>query len=159
MEHNTIFYTGYSSGSKADMLVECCKFGRVMSLILPEGNLFDTLGCIAVTFETVESARECACSLHGRWFDSRQIETLVFSPPIALPTLFSSHGLVPKNNQISIEKMGDKTHTLSTVTIETNYTSNDSVIKDSISVIEVDSSKNIAETPEPDVDDFLNSFL
>lgn len=135
---------------EADMLVECCKFGRVMSLILPEGDIFDSLGCIAVTFETVESARECASSLHGRWFDSRQIETLVFSPPIALPTLFSSHGLVT-NNQISIEKMGD-IRIISTVNIDSDI-SDDKDISIDIPVIAKDGKE------EPDVDDFLNSLL
>jgi hypothetical protein len=143
-------------GFKADMLVECCKFGRVMSLILPEGDIFDSLGCIAVTFETVGSARECASSLHGRWFDSRQIETLVFSPPIVLPTLFSSHGLVT-NNQISIEKMGDENHTISTVNIDINDDNIKEISVPEILVSEIDRTKDIAE--EPDVDDFLNSFL
>jgi len=141
---------------EADMLVECCKFGRVISLILPEGDIFDSLGCIAVTFETVGSARECASSLHGRWFDSRQIETLVFSPPIVLPTLFSSHGLVT-NNQISIEKMGDENHTISTVNIDINDDNIREISVPEILVSEIDRTKDIAE--EPDVDDFLNSFL
>lgn len=72
------------------MLVECCKFGKVIRLLAPEGTLFDSLGCIAVTFETIEGAKSCAFSLDGRWFDSRQIETLVFSPTLSTLTPISS---------------------------------------------------------------------
>ena len=155
------------------MLVECCKFGKVIRLVSPEGPLFDPLGCIAVTFENMSSARECSSSLHGRWFDSRQIETMVFSPPTIAPyTAFSSSSLqshVEVKGEVKVEgavKVEDRNH-ISTTTNGVS-TGNQHVPSPMINQVAgsstVDPVKDAVtdETVEidlPDVDDFLNSFL
>lgn len=153
------------------MLVECCKFGKVIRLVSPEGPLFDPLGCIAVTFENMSSARECSSSLHGRWFDSRQIETMVFSPPTIAPyTAFSSSSL-QNHVEVKVEvKTEVKAEDRNRVSPTTNggSTGNQHVPSTVINQVEgsstVDPVKHATpgETLEidlPDVDDFLNSFL
>lgn len=143
------------------MLAECCKFGRIICLLSPEGPVFDPLGCIAVTFESMAAARECASSLHGRWFDSRQIETLVFSPPEISPfTAFSSsqiHHGAEGRVAISDRSRLPSSHTMvgegsSVVMLSNNGKTLDYHLNDDT----VDIEKKI-ECPE--VDDFLNSFL
>lgn len=155
------------------MLVECCKFGKVIRLVSPEGPLLDPLGCIAVTFEIMAAARDCSSSLHGRWFDSRQIETMVFSPPVIAPyTAFSSSSLQGAR-QVEVAVKVENSH---------NYVSNgvgrvigDSVITDNqhipssrpsqvavnntVDPLNHTTSDPAAEIDLPDVDDFLNSFL
>ena len=167
------------------MLVECCKFGKVLRLVSPEGVLFDHLGCIAVTFESMAAARDCASSLHGRWFDSRQIETLVFSPPSltlnSVPsssTPFTSSSSLLKDH-ISSDNYGSGSDIGSSNLIlhinhnsDNNNNNNNSVGRttDNCGInrnvdpgISEDLNRNLP--PEeiidesPDVDDFLNSFL
>lgn len=67
------------------MLVECCCFGKVglMQVLLldvdalhrlhtlDEGIMSD--GAVAVSFDEISSAVECAKALRGRWFDGRQL--------------------------------------------------------------------------------------
>lgn len=186
------------------MLIECCKFGKVIRLVSPEGCLFDSLGCIAVTFENMTSARECSSSLHGRWFDSRQIETKVFSPPLApsnissIPTCpsssfssssssscsSSSSSLLYQRSSISSADCKESASVLIHNYDINNYNiiSNTPIINDPTYSrrVEVDGndshppshqygndvtdSKHLhlevtSVEPEPDVDDFLNSFL
>jgi hypothetical protein len=147
--------------TQADMLAECCKFGKIICLMSPEGPAFDSLGCIAVTFESMTAARECASSLHGRWFDSRQIETLVFSPPEISPfTAYSSsqvqHGVEGKVATVdrtrplisnTKEDQGSSTVLLSNSGNTTNNPTNSNPVD----------IENKIDCPE--VDDFLNSFL
>lgn len=149
------------------MLVECCKFGKVIRLVSPEGPLFDPLGCIAVTFENMSSARECSSSLHGRWFDSRQIETMVFSPPTIAPyTAFSSSSL-KSHVEVKVEvKVENRNH----VSLTTNGASTGNQHVPSTMINQVAGSSTVdpfkyaapddtVELELPDVDDFLNSFL
>ena len=149
------------------MLVECCKFGKVIRLVSPEGPLFDPLGCIAVTFENMSSARECSSSLHGRWFDSRQIETMVFSPPTIAPyTAFSSSSL-KSHVEVKVEvKVENRNH----VSLTTNGASTGNQHVPSTMINQVAGSSTVdpvkyaapddtIEIELPDVDDFLNSFL
>ena len=149
------------------MLVECCKFGKVIRLVSPEGPLFDPLGCIAVTFENMSSARECSSSLHGRWFDSRQIETMVFSPPTIAPyTAFSSSSL-KSHVEVKVEvKVENRNH----VSLTTNGASTGNQHVPSTMINQVAGSSTVdpvkyaapddtVEIDLPDVDDFLNSFL
>lgn len=164
---------------QADMLVECCKFGKVVRLVSPEGVLFDHLGCIAVTFESLQSARDCASSLHGRWFDSRQIETLVFSPPDPSPSSSSapsssahtkdnlSHDNSGSGSDNQVTSRGfnsDSSSYNTTSTSTTNYTGNNGILDPAIPTnSNRDSNRDLPpEEPvdeSPDVDDFLNSFL
>ncbi|CAM9158163.1 unnamed protein product [Scytosiphon promiscuus] len=60
---------------EADMLMECVKFGTVISVSTPEAPGY--FGCVVVTFENSGGANKCAEAMHGRWFDQRQIEALV----------------------------------------------------------------------------------
>jgi hypothetical protein len=60
------------------MLVESCKSGKVIVLLSPEGELFES--CVAVTFEDISAAKDCASALHGRWFDGRELAAQVFPP-------------------------------------------------------------------------------
>ena len=149
------------------MLVECCKFGTVIRLVSPEGPLFDPLGCIAVTFENMSSARECSSNLHGRWFDSRQIETMVFSPPTIAPyTAFSSSSL-KSHVEVKVEvKVENRNH----VSLTTNGASTGNQHVPSTMINQVAGSSTVdpvkyaapddtIEIELPDVDDFLNSFL
>lgn len=173
------------------MLVECCKFGKVIRLVSPEGNLFDHLGCIAVTFENMLSARDCASSLHGRWFDSRQIETMVFSPPTdsTKSNLNSIQSHPPTSSSSSLqnrELLGNFYHENNIASyhddiITNNGNHNNSFTKDNSANPPADTLNRISpyhhqynidtvssqhikieiknEIEEPDVDDFLNSFL
>ena len=146
------------------MLVECCKFGKVLRLVTPEGPLFDSLGCIAVTYENVASARECASSLHGRWFDSRQIETLVFSPPAQTPSSSSSsqnqhfQGTQESAEQDVVSNgLGINTHVQRNSSIYSATDTSAAVVRTAIPAPPVRQPQ--VEIDLPDVDDFLNSFL
>ena len=75
--HSTFF-----SDLEADMLIECVKYGKVLRLMTPEGPEFDHRGCIAVTYETADAARACAGALHGRRFDGKQIDAMMFATPV-----------------------------------------------------------------------------
>ncbi|CAN0249937.1 unnamed protein product [Ectocarpus sp. 4 AP-2014] len=57
------------------MLMECVKFGTVISVATPEAPGY--FGCVVITFKTSNGANACAEAMHGRWFDQRQIEALV----------------------------------------------------------------------------------
>eukprot|EP01038_Epipyxis_sp_PR26KG_P004175 gene4175-5942_t len=73
----------YFQDLEADMLIECCQFGtiKVMQLMTPDLSIPETLvGSIAITFENEQSARDCATSLHLRWFELRQLEALLLLP-------------------------------------------------------------------------------
>lgn len=155
------------------MLVECCKFGKVIRLVSPEGPLFDPLGCIAVTFEIMAAARDCSSSLHGRWFDSRQIETMVFSPPVIAPyTAFSSsslQGARQLEDAVKVENCRDNlSNGAGRVTGENGMTDNQHIpssrpskvaAKNTVDPQNHTTSDSTAEIDLPDVDDFLNSFL
>lgn len=54
------------------MLAECVKFGTVRKIVTPETDYYD--GSVAVVFADIESAMNCGETMHGRWFDGRQIE-------------------------------------------------------------------------------------
>ena len=170
------------------MLIECCKFGKVIRRVSPEGCLFDSLGCIAVTFENMTSARECSSSLHGRWFDSRQIETKVFSPPLA-PSNISSIPTCPSSSLYQRSSISSADCKESASVLIHNYDINNYNIISNTPIIndptysrrvevdgndshppshqygnDVTDSKHLhlevtSVEPEPDVDDFLNSFL
>ena len=147
------------------MLVECCKFGKVLRLVTPEGPLFDSLGCIAVTFESVVSARECASSLHGRWFDSRQIETLVFSPPaptFSFPSSSSSSSSHSQSQSLQGTQQDVGSSGLGSSAYVQHSSSDPSITKPT-NVITVNPAPPVqhpqVEIDLPDVDDFLNSFL
>jgi hypothetical protein len=116
--------------SQADLIEECCKYGKVLRLVVPEGALFDDLGCVAVTFEHAESAVACTTALEGRRFDGRVIETMVFYPPEQPP---------PALVRASAEC---KTDTICN-TVTSGISTNDAV----------------PGTDGADVDDFLNSLL
>ena len=183
------------------MLIECCKFGKVIRLVSPEGALFDSLGCIAVTFENMASARECSSSLHGRWFDSRQIETKVFSPPTTAPSNlnlnlnFNSTPSCPSSSSSSSsssllhyrDNVPNSDYTESAGVPINNYdTNNCNITNNTLAVNDPNHPQRDAidgtgrhppnhqhgnnvtafkhfnvevTTLEPDVDDFLNSFL
>jgi hypothetical protein len=157
------------------MLVECCKFGKVIRLVSPEGPLFDHLGCIAVTFEIMAAARDCSSSLHGRWFDSRQIETMVFSPPVIAPyTAFSSSSLQgQRQRQVEVAlKVENSHHNVSNGVgrVLADGVSTDSqhipssrpsqvAVNNTLDPLNHTASDSTAEIDLPDVDDFLNSFL
>lgn len=67
------------------MLVECCCFGKVglMQVLLLDADALHRLntlnegimsdGAVAVSFDEISSAVECAKALRGRWFDGRQL--------------------------------------------------------------------------------------
>ena len=152
------------------MLVECCKFGKVLRLVTPEGPLFDSLGCIAVTFESMASARECASSLHGRWFDSRQIETLVFSPPAPTFSFSSSSSSSSSSHSQYLQGAQESSQQevfssgLSSSTYVQHNGSVSSITNTSAAVVRtvnpVPPAQQLqVEIDLPDVDDFLNSFL
>jgi hypothetical protein len=158
------------------MLVECCKFGKVIRLVSPEGPLFDPLGCIAVTFERMAAARDCSSSLHGRWFDSRQIETMVFSPPVIAPyTAFSSSSLQgQRQGQIEVADKVENSHHhnvsngVGRVLADGVSTDNQQLpssrpsqvaVNNTVDPLNHTTSDSTAEIDLPDVDDFLNSFL
>ena len=50
---------------------ECEKYGQVFHVVAPSTK--DLEGSVAVSFETVKAAEECAQSMDGRWFDNVQI--------------------------------------------------------------------------------------
>jgi hypothetical protein len=102
------------------MLLECCKFGKVRTvqlLKLPAAFLaaaFENMRCttpasalsmsaagaLAVTFSTLNSAKECAAAMNGRKFDGRQLLTYVLPPvdaveQLAGPSNNARTGIVP----------------------------------------------------------------
>jgi hypothetical protein len=155
------------------MLVECCKFGKVLRLVSPEGPLFDPLGCIAVTFEIMAAARDCSSSLHGRWFDSRQIETMVFSPPVIAPyTAFSSSSLQGQGQVEVAIKVENGHHNVSNgvgrvlkdgVGADSQHVPSSRpsqvAVNSTVDPLNHTAPDSTAEIDLPDVDDFLNSFL
>ena len=50
---------------------ECEKYGAVFHVVAPSTK--DLEGSVAVSFDTVKAAEECAQSMDGRWFDNVQI--------------------------------------------------------------------------------------
>jgi hypothetical protein len=50
---------------------ECEKYGPVFHVVAPSTK--DLEGSVAVSFDTVKAAEECAQSMDGRWFDNVQI--------------------------------------------------------------------------------------
>ena len=147
------------------MLAECCKFGKIICLMSPEGPVFDPLGCIAVTFESMAAARECASSLHGRWFDSRQIETLVFSPPEISPfTAYSSSqvehkverrvGTADRHRPLISSTKGGEDSSTELLSNNRNTSDNPANVNNNDNLIDTESKIDC-----PEVDDFLNSFL
>ena len=49
-----------------------------------ESNDLTVTGCIAVTFEQVQSARDCAAALHGQVFNGYRLYTKVLLPQRAI---------------------------------------------------------------------------
>ncbi|CAN0464344.1 unnamed protein product, partial [Laminaria digitata] len=49
---------------EADMLMECVKFGTVISVATPETPGY--IGSVCVTFAASSGANECADAMHGR---------------------------------------------------------------------------------------------
>lgn len=47
------------------MLMECVKFGTVISVATPEAPGY--FGCVVITFKTSDGANACAEAMHGRW--------------------------------------------------------------------------------------------
>jgi hypothetical protein len=130
---------------QADMLLECCKFGKVVVLLSPEGNLLE--GCIAVTFEEAASVRECASALHGRWFDGRELEARILypEPPGRITTIQSSSAVhqlqaYGSDGEGSPSRAGTSTGSVN---------------------VDIAESKNPDEVTKDvqDVEDFLNSLL
>ena len=94
---------------QADMLIECCKFGKVrfiqllclpdlisaqpdIDLLLlqqqPQQRILEALdGAVVVTFETRTAAESCASALAERWFDGRQLKTSTHLPAVAYSLL------------------------------------------------------------------------
>jgi hypothetical protein len=143
------------------MLAECCKYGKIICLLSPEGPMFDSLGCIAVTFESMTAARDCASSLHGRWFDSRQIETLVFSPPEISPFTASSSSRVQDGVEGRVAT-ADRSKPLSLITKEAQNSSTvlSSSDGNATNNLTNDSPLDIENKIDcPEVDEFLKSFL
>ena len=50
---------------------ECLNYGPVFHVVAPSTK--DLEGSVAVSFDTVKAAEECAQSMDGRWFDNVQI--------------------------------------------------------------------------------------
>lgn len=104
------------------MLLECCKFGKVRTIQLltltpaymatlstvlshphnQQGHAAPMVstagmkaGTIAVTFEAVQGALECASALSGRRFDGRQLHVYVLVPqaPATVQAVGASHGV------------------------------------------------------------------
>ena len=65
---------------EADLLLECCRFGKIVRLISPEGGHPLLEGSVAITYHTKESADSCAAALNGRWFDGRQLLVEILYP-------------------------------------------------------------------------------
>ena len=84
------------------MLIECVKYGKVLRLMTPEGPQFDHRGCIAVTYESADAARACAGALHGRRFDGKQVDAMMFAPRVANEEV--PVGLVPATSVPSSEE-------------------------------------------------------
>lgn len=63
---------------ESDLLLECCKYGKVLRLISPMSPAFD--GCVVVTYANACDAESCKHSLDQRWFDGRQIHAQLLLP-------------------------------------------------------------------------------
>lgn len=57
---------------EAEIRQECSKHGPVFHVVAPE-RVKDLEGSVAVAFETVKGAEQCALDMDGRWFDNVQI--------------------------------------------------------------------------------------
>ena len=88
---------------EADMLIECVKYGKVLRLMTPEGPQFDHRGCIAVTYEAADAARACAGALHGRRFDGKQVDAMMFAPQTIVEEKLPN-GLMPSISAPSSEE-------------------------------------------------------
>lgn len=130
---------------EAELLLECCKFGKIVRLFSPEEEQWE--GFVLVTFESIVSAKQCESCLHGRWFDGRRIIVQVTVPPKnewnnnkATPHSIPPPPLPPKmKNPGSVE---------SKIDANVNVTPQENV-----------SDENNATDEAADVDDFLNSLL
>jgi hypothetical protein len=68
---------------EGDLLIECCKFGKIVRIHSPESKEFE--GCVAITFYTAEAAEMCAADLHGRWFGGQQLRVDISYPSSEKP--------------------------------------------------------------------------
>eukprot|EP01034_Spumella_vulgaris_P035358 gene35358-43600_t len=85
------FHGAFFDDLEADMLIECCKFGKVrfIQLLTPCAVLRE--GSIAVTFDTQSAAEDCAATLQGRFFDCKQLVTHVVLPKHMVKKVLPSH--------------------------------------------------------------------
>lgn len=65
----------YLADIQTDLMIECCKFGKIKSIFLPTIDSSSWLnGCAFVTFLKDAEARECAAYLHNRNFERRKLK-------------------------------------------------------------------------------------
>ena len=71
---------------QADLLIDCCGFGRVVRLICVDslgGDIDKTklgVGSAAVTFQDVSAAQACVDKLNGKMFDNSKVEAILLFP-------------------------------------------------------------------------------
>jgi hypothetical protein len=67
---------GYLADIQTDIMIECCKFGKIKSVFLPviESSSSWLNGCAFVTFLKDMDAKECAVYLHNRSFERRRLK-------------------------------------------------------------------------------------
>jgi hypothetical protein len=67
---------GYLADIQTDIMIECCKFGKIKSVFLPviESSSSWLNGCAFVTFLKDMDAKECAVYLHDRSFERRRLK-------------------------------------------------------------------------------------
>lgn len=130
--------TDFFTELEADMLEACCACGHVRRLLTPSHS--QLLGCVAVTFDSIEGARECFSRLHNRKFDNRQLSLRILNPPP--PS--SSHLASPQEHDVYSSTQS----TLSNMHIPDNEIPTEDVV-----------STKEAEEAAQDTEDFLNSLL
>eukprot|EP01041_Mallomonas_annulata_P008436 gene8436-17395_t len=171
------------------LLQECCIHGKVIRIMSLEGsscsssttttsnndsNIGDQLsleGTIAITFENIEAARRCASSLHGRWFDARQLEAQVVTREESTDNMSTS---ISMSDTLQMPSTTTQNITTATATAAIVFAGTTSSVIQSLSMYDEtggsatlrnddDDGSGYAQCDtvavENDVEDFLNSLL
>lgn len=73
---STNYKDDYLSEVQTDLMLECCKFGKIKSVFLPITDSSSSWfhGCAFITFHKESDAIDCANYLHNRSFEGRRLK-------------------------------------------------------------------------------------
>ena len=97
---------GYLADIQTDIMIECCKFGKIKSVFLPAVDELSSSwlnGCAFVTFFNDVDAKECAIYLHNRSFERRRLKACLCLSKVEEEAAFVDVA-ESKCEQVSIEE-------------------------------------------------------